>query len=307
MNLDNSLSIQQSFDDYLLQLSASKPEGTVRAYNKSLSLFAEFLEALGIDLSGDNDVLNDSLYIEYLSTVQTKNYSKSSATVYVAGVKNYRNWLIENGYMKISQSQDILFRKLSKETLRKFRTTKKGRQIQARPSSKIIQSSYDHPRKILEDLRNIAVYQLLRNMEILPYEICRLRVKDCDFVNYSIRVQYSDIKIRTFTMNDEIIKAISDYWVARGWRTPDDPVFARHDKGAGSKHCSLTTRSIQNIIRNIGASAGYGKGFTPTALRLNTYLESIDYPIDISRANQFLSANFFKSMSFYDQVDVGIR
>jgi site-specific recombinase XerD len=48
----------------------------------------------------------------------------------------------------------------------------------------------------------------------------------------------------------------------------DLPVFARHDKKAGSKVLPLSTQSVQNTIRRLAERAGLGaKGITPHALR----------------------------------------
>lgn len=303
MNGNIPISIQESFDKYILQLSANKPEGTVRAYRKSIDLFLEFLKTEGIDRGDSIKVIDNVSYIAYLSTIQTKDYSKSSATVYIAGLTSFRNWLVDNQYLETNKFDEAQYKELVKDSIRKFTATKKGRLTTAQTalvSSIIIQTTRDGERiNLVEYKRNIAIFQLLRNSDIMPNEICRLKVKDCVFEDYYIRFDFKNPRTRTFTINKEIIDSIIEYWATRGWHNPNDPVFARHDRGAGKKHLSLTTKSLRVIIKEIGANAGFEEGFTPTSLRLNNYIESLNCSIEIGKAYLTLSSDCFKTMSCY--------
>lgn len=68
--------------------------------------------------------------------------------------------------------------------------------------------------------------------------------------------------------NRETAEAIRAYWTARGWSGPNDPVFARHDRGAGKKHKPITPTTVRNIIDQLRELAGIEKGkFSPHWMR----------------------------------------
>ena len=242
MGANKLITIQESFDKYIDHLSTTKPDGTFRTYRNSIQLFLVFLENEGINPSEYIKAVSNSYFNAYLQELQNTHYSKSTATVYIAGLTNFRNWLIDNDYLETNKIHESFYRQLSKDTIRCFKTTKKGRltnTTQNEMAPTIIPPSTRESKNVnvVEYKRNVAIYQLFKNLDILPYEICRLKIKDCFFEDYYFRIEFKSPRARAFTVNEEIVDSITNYWNIRGWQDPQDPVFARHDKGAGKNTC----------------------------------------------------------------------
>ena len=133
----------------------------------------------------------------------------------------------------------------------------------------------DDPRERLAKLRDIAIVETLRCTGLRVGELVSLSRKQLEDQDRAVWVVGKGNKVRRVYFDERSWDAIHRYLRARqqvdgatGRPLSELPVFARHDRKAGSKILPLSTQSVQNTIRRLAETAGLGaKGITPHALR----------------------------------------
>jgi site-specific recombinase XerD len=124
-------------------------------------------------------------------------------------------------------------------------------------------SKYPEPAKA----RNIAIILFLAFSGCRNQEACSLRVGDIDLVSRTAVVEGKGRKDRTIHFTQPVADALLAYWKVRGWYNRSDPVFARHDPGAGKKHMALGTQGVRFVINEIEEAAGLEGLITPHKFR----------------------------------------
>ncbi len=133
----------------------------------------------------------------------------------------------------------------------------------------------DDERGQLAKLRDIAMVEVLRCTGLRVGELVSLVRKDLDETERAAWVTGKRGKVRRVYFDERAWAAVRRYLQARqtldgasGRPLGDLPVFARHDRRAGSKVLPISTESVQNTIRKLAERADLGaKGITPHALR----------------------------------------
>ena len=130
-------------------------------------------------------------------------------------------------------------------------------------------------REHLARLRDIAIVETLRCSGMRVGELVSITRKQLDDQDRAVWVVGKGGKVRRVFFDDRAWDAIHRYLQERqpfdgGTRRPlsDLPVFARHDRKAGSQVLPLSPESIQNTIRRLAELSGLAaKGITPHSLR----------------------------------------
>jgi len=232
-------------------------------------------------------------------------YSKSTISLMIAGLKSYHKWLRVNKYINPNDRtiqylddfyKNTLTSNLSISTRKETETYFNNDDI---PITELIKAANSRNVNKTERERDIAILHFLLSTDTLPNELCKLRVKDFDIPNHIVALRMGKSGTRLQYVLPDVLEAINRYWLSRGWFDKDDPAFARHDRGAGKKHLMLTTRSIQNIIRNISDVAGFGRTVTANILRIHYYQRALDYKIDLANINKVLGFGQFTTKCKY--------
>jgi integrase/recombinase XerC len=133
----------------------------------------------------------------------------------------------------------------------------------------------DDEREQLGKLRDIAIVEVLRCTGLRVGELVKITRKQLDSDEQAAWIIGKRGKARRIYFDQQAWSAIHRYLQTRqifdgATQRPlaELPLFARHDKRAGSKILPLTTLSIQNVIRSLAERADLAaKGITPHALR----------------------------------------
>ncbi len=133
----------------------------------------------------------------------------------------------------------------------------------------------DDRRALLAKLRDIAIIEVLRCTGLRVGELVSLVRKDLDETERAAWVTGKRGKVRRVYFDARAWAAMRRYLQERqaldgasGRPLGDLPVFARHDRRAGTKILPISTESVQNSIRRLAERAELGaKGITPHALR----------------------------------------
>jgi site-specific recombinase XerD len=122
-------------------------------------------------------------------------------------------------------------------------------------------------------LRNIALVETLRGSGLRVSEVVSLRRGDLEPQARRAVVTGKGSKQRLVFFTDAAWRAIETYLEARqdgadGRGVARLPVFARHDRGAGSRLLPLTTQSIRDVVWSLARAAGaLDAGITPHRFR----------------------------------------
>lgn len=114
--------------------------------------------------------------------------------------------------------------------------------------------------------RDIAIIEFMASSGCRIGEVCALHLKDIDLKDRRAKVTGKGNKERIAFISPAAADALKRYWLVRGFDSPSDPAFARHDDGAGAGHLAITTTGMRQIIRQIALVAGLD-GFHPHLFR----------------------------------------
>jgi site-specific recombinase XerD len=122
-------------------------------------------------------------------------------------------------------------------------------------------------------LRNVALVETLRGSGMRVSELVSLRRGDLEREQRRAVVTGKGSKQRLVFFTDPAWQAIWAYLDARGDGAAaralgNLPVFARHDRAAGSRRLPLTTQSVRDVIWQLARRAGAGEAdITPHRFR----------------------------------------
>lgn len=133
----------------------------------------------------------------------------------------------------------------------------------------------DDSRELLAKLRDTAIVEVLRCTGLRVGELVSMRRKQLEAQERAAWVVGKRGKARRVYFDERAWVAIQRYLQERqsldgasGRPLAELPLFARHDRRAGSQVLSISTESVQNSIRKLAERAQLSaKGITPHALR----------------------------------------
>lgn len=130
-------------------------------------------------------------------------------------------------------------------------------------------------RRELRRLRNIAALEILRSAGLRVSELVALKRWNLDWEGHRLLIEVTKSKEpRAVPLDDRAWKAIQAYLKTR---QPQDgatgrplhtlPLVARHDKRAGEKVLHISTRSIQQMLKDTREAASIDMPLTPHSMR----------------------------------------
>ncbi len=296
------ITIQQAIAQYLDHVKASQSLGTARTYSTGLRHFARYLTdkslppettdiaALTLPVAhGFITWLYDYL-LEEVAGGEAEKISEATKGTYFSAVTGFLEYLVvESQLLPMSTEEyDRLRKALSQAAKRRRRHELPPDKL---PSREIVTALLAEARRPLDlskeitdrerrrqeliRLRNIAIVEALISSGMRVGELVRLERGHLLYDVQGAIVKYAKgKKEREVLFSESAWQAIQTYLQARqdsaqGRPIAGLPVFARHDRGAGSRVLPLTTRSVQNIFLNLARRAGILERFhlTPHTLR----------------------------------------
>jgi len=296
------MTIGEAITQYLNYVKASQAVGTARTYATGLRHFRRYLlsqslppeqaqvENLTLPIAtGFVTWLYDYLLAE-VAGGQPQKISEATKGTYFAAISGFFEYLVIQAQL-IPMSIDD-YDKLRK-TLAKAAKPQRRDELppDKLPSQEIVQALLaeackplnlpdditpgERQRQERSRLRNIAMIQALVSSGMRVSELVRL---ERGHLLYDVRgatvKQAKGKKDREVLFSEDAWFAIQTYLQARqdsaqGRPIANLPVFARHDRRAGSKVLPLSTRSVQNIFFEIASRADILERFhlTPHTLR----------------------------------------
>ncbi len=250
------ISIQKTVDLFIQNISLSRSENTERTYRNAMKAFLQMLSESGIDPDASVDLLSEKVFSSYAKYL--KAYSPSTESLYINVAKNYFEFLAAEEIKSFNLFQTKL--------LIKNRTRKPGIRLPQFPQHNIetvlefAQNQLpglpcETEQDKLINLRDSAFLITLADTGLRIHEACSLRRGTIDWFSNKAIIIGKGNKQAVIRFSDRSIERLRIYLNERsmldgatGLPLASLPIFARHDKGAGSKILPITTKTGRLIV-----------------------------------------------------------
>jgi site-specific recombinase XerD len=296
------MTIGEAIKQYLNHVKASQSRGPARTYATGLRHVRRYLRDRSLP-PDQTDVPNLTLatatgfitwlydyLLDEVAGGQPEKIAEATKATYFAAISGFFEYLIIQAQLlpMTTSEYDTLRKALARAAKRQRRDELPPDKL---PSQEIIEALLAEARKPLDPpedmaegerrrqelarLRNIAMIEALLSSGMRVGELVRLERGHLLYEVQGAVVKYAKgKKEREVLFSDRAWGAIQAYLRARqdgAQRRPlaGLPVFARHDRRAGSQLLRLSTRSVQNIFFKLASRAGILERFhlTPHTLR----------------------------------------
>jgi site-specific recombinase XerD len=277
--------VSATIEAFRQDLSIRRSPHTVQAYSTALRHFQTFL-AQGHEDPKEMPVadISPDMPISFVRWLQTANpVSHTTLDNYLTALTRFYRWLLLEGRASFSVAD---YARLQ-ERLTDIRGRRPPRPLPRIPAEEavgtLVQAAYsvrppDEPntprgrRATLRRLRNIALLETLRSSGARVGEVVALRRGDLDYARQAAVVTGKGRKQRLVYFDDKAWGAVTHYLQVRGDGASGRslaslPLFARHDRGAGSKVLSISTNTVRTAIAELCQMAGLDETITPHLLR----------------------------------------
>ncbi len=255
--------IQKAIEEYLDSVKLSRSDNTARTYANALAFFAEILVDNQMDPAADSiDDLNENTIVWMASAL--KNLSPATERLYLTATTGFYEFLVAEELSSLNMHRIRL--------LIKQRARRPGQRLPQFPKNDIektvkyannlTKKAWKDSNDRLIDLRDRAFIVTLADTGLRVHEICNLRRGDIDWFEGKAIIIGKGDKQAVVRFSSRSTQAIKEYLSARskidgstGKPLTTLPVFARHDRGAGSKIKPISTTTGRKIVKRIVTEA----------------------------------------------------
>jgi site-specific recombinase XerD len=280
-----SVTVSRSIEGFRLDLGIRRSVHTVEAYTTALRHFETFCaeEYQPADEMAIADV-NPDMALAFVRWMQANNpVSPATLDNYLTAISRFYRWLLLEDKASFAAAD---YARLQ-ERLADVRGRRPPRPLPQVPTDEtvqaLVQAAYAMPpaddpntskgrRATLRRLRTIALVEVLRCTGARVGEVVALRRGDLDHKRRAAVVTGKGRRQRLVYFDDKAWEALTHYLQARqdvasGRALALLPLFARHDRGAGSKVLPISTNTVRTTINNLCQVAGIDEAITPHLLR----------------------------------------
>lgn len=277
------MTIDDAVASYLRDLAVGQSKQTVDTYTQGLRRFGEFLVLSKVPPTQDASCLGVDEAVEFAHWLSKEHMtslghlSKASLRTYLASVSRFYGYLLREKIVELSASDMERMRAAYRSYRRGF-----SRPLPKLPpeeavralleAARVVRPEPGQPRLEVARLRNVAMLEALRCSGMRVGELVGLRRDDLDYRAHTARVTGKGDKQRIVYFDDAAWRAIQAYLKQRGDGAKGRalyqlPLFARHDRRAGSRTLPLTTDSVRLVFNELARDANLDIAMTPHSLR----------------------------------------
>ncbi len=250
------ITICSAIDSYLNSVKLARSPRTASTYKNALNFFTETLSSNNIapETTPIKSLSEDTII---LMTNSLKNHAPTTERLYLTAVSGFFEYLVAEKLAEINLPRIRL--------LIHQRARKPGQRLPQFPSSQIdlilekadvlctrvFQDEADH----LVNLRDRAFLYTLADTGLRVHEACNLRRGDLDWNEGKAMIIGKGNRQDIVRFSTRATDALMDYLKERskndgntGKPLASLPIFARHDRGAGTKTKPMTTTTGRNIV-----------------------------------------------------------
>lgn len=277
--------VAEAIEAFRRDLAIRRSPHTVEAYTTALRHLEAYCAETGRPANEmPVEAVSADMALSYVRWLQEKNpVSPTTLDNYLSAISRFFRWLMLEERAGFSAAD---FARLQ-ERLSDVRGRRPPRPLPHVPAEEavqaLLQAAYAIPTPkdanspegrmaILRRLRNIALLEVLRSTGARVGEAVSLRRTDLDYERKAAIVTGKGRKQRLVFLDEKAWGALTFYLRTRqdgasGRALAGLPLFARHDRGAGSKILPITTNTARSAIEELCQAAGLEEPITPHKLR----------------------------------------
>lgn len=251
-----AMSIAQAAAAYIDSVALARSQNTARTYQNGIAAFLKCLEDTGLDpKTNDLTMLREDTIAWF--AMGLKGYAATTERLYLTAATGFFEYLAGENLRAYNLARIHL--------LIRQRARRPGVRLPQFPAEAIEQILVEmvSTRNIdglegvekIRFLRDRAFLLMLADTGLRVHEACGLRRGDLDWLNGRVQVIGKGNRQDVVRFTRRVERALKEYLAARagmdgasGRELRLQPLFARHDRGAGKKSKPITTATGRNIV-----------------------------------------------------------
>lgn len=285
-----SVSSDKYLSFFLKDLSTlyGRSEKTVKAYNKDIIFFLEFLNSRNSGAFDFGKPLTTTEIRSYQNRLRTKNLSPASVARHNSSVRSFLSYLFQEGYAP-EDSSDLLL------------SPKRGRSLPGFLSAKNIASILDSMTddSFLE-VRNHCILELLYSTGMRVSELVSLKRSDYKPGLASLKITGKGNKERVVFFNKRAISILDDYIPYVDLKAVEgvNALFLNYRGRA------LTTRGVRYIFSRFCLTIAAGKKIHPHMVRHSFATHLLEAGADLKIVQELLGHKSISTTGIYTHVGI---
>lgn len=263
-----------------LRLEKNYAENTVSAYQGDLRKLMRFVKSRDIAQWSDVDEKMLNLFVMEL---RHANVSNRSIRRHLSSTKGFFSFLLSRGVLSKNCAKSISSPKLA-HTLPKT--------LDFEDLSRMMQPKSNR----LEELRNVAIIELIYSCALRVSELVGLNINDLDFSEGFVKVLGKGAKERFVPVGKGTISAVENYLIKR-------PECENSALFVNQRQMRIGVRSVQNIIKKRAQDVGIKVNVHPHMLRHAAATHFLQSSHDLRSVQEFLGHKSIKSTQVYTHLD----
>ncbi len=268
---------------------------TVRAYERELHCFAEFLtQRYGAKLAL-KQIEHQQIRV-YLGELYVRGLGKASVARALAAIRSWFKWMARQGLVEQSPAALVATPKLPKHLPRVPTIEEMNR---------VVESAADEAAAWPE--RDRAIFELLYGCGIRNAELVGIDLADIHWANEAILVRGKGRKERYVPLGDAAAQAIREYLPVREAKLAGagktSPALLLNVRLRGDGR--LTTRSVGRIVKRIGLAHGLPADVHPHTLRHAFGTHMLEEGADLRAIQELMGHERLSTTQRYTQLTVG--
>tara|TARA_Y100000385_G_C12997767_1_gene595723 strand:+ start:52 stop:966 length:915 start_codon:yes stop_codon:yes gene_type:complete len=269
----------EGFVEYL-NVEKNYALNTISSYKRDLLKFVSFLNNRGITnwVSIDSDAINI-----FVMELRHRSISAKSLKRYLSSIRVFFNYLIENNIIQKNPA-------LSVQTPKVERVLPKTIDFDdLRRMMSINTSSY-------KELRSVLMIELLYSCGLRVSELVGVNLADFDLSEGFVKVMGKGGKARFSPIGEATIDVLKRYLEMRP-NCSSDALFINQ------KNIRISTRTVQNVVKNRALQVGVSINVHPHMLRHAAATHFLQSSHDLRTVQEFLGHKSIKSTQIYTHLD----
>jgi integrase/recombinase XerC len=256
-------SVHQSMEAYLRSVHSARSANTARTYSNALRAFVSTLEERGLDLESTPARHAEEDWIARFAK-DLKRYAPATESLYLTAAAGWYEYLAAENLADINLPRmRLLIRHRSRRPgIRLPQFPRRAIEQMIDYAERLSRRPVDGRRERLRNLRDRAFIITLADTGLRVHEACELRRGDVDWNEGQAVLIGKGDRQAVVRFSNRAMGCLKDYLSSRSRldgasRRPlaTLPLFARHDRGAGSKVLPISTTTGRAIVNQRGEEA----------------------------------------------------
>ncbi len=253
---------------------------TISSYKRDLLKFLSFLRSRSISdwKLIDSDVLNI-----FVMELRHSNISGKSLKRYLSSIRVFFNYLIENNVIQKNPALSI-------------QTPKVERALPKTIDFDDLTSMMTLTNSNYRELRSVLMIELLYSCGLRISELVGINLEDFDLSEGFVKVMGKGGKARFSPIGEATINVLKKYLEKR-------PLCNSDALFLNQKNLRISTRTVQNIVKNRALEVGVSVNVHPHMLRHAAATHFLQSSHDLRTVQEFLGHKSIKSTQVYTHLD----